>query len=44
LFPLAVAATWFGVLLVQRFSNERFYITYVLMVLIGVKLVIDGFA
>jgi uncharacterized membrane protein YfcA len=45
LFPLALAATWFGVVLVQHFSNERFYITvYVLMVLIGVKLVIDGFA
>ncbi|SEC68309.1 hypothetical protein SAMN05519104_1864 [Rhizobiales bacterium GAS188] len=43
LFPLALAATWFGVLLVQRFSNERFYLcVYILMVLIGVKLVFDG--
>ena len=45
LFPLALVATWLGVILVRRFSNERFYICiYVLMVLIGVKLVFDGFA
>ena len=45
LFPLALVATWLGVILVRRFSNERFYICVcVLMVLIGVKLVFDGFA
>jgi uncharacterized membrane protein YfcA len=43
LFPLAILATWLGVILLQRFSNERFYVvSYWLMVIIGLKLVYDG--
>lgn len=45
LFPLAIAATWAGVLLVRRVSTERFYtIIYGLMMLVGVKLIWDGIA
>jgi uncharacterized membrane protein YfcA len=45
LFPLAIASTRLGVWLVQRISNERFYLlTYWLMIAIGTKLVYDGFA
>ena len=45
LFPLAILATWLGVVLVQRFSNERFYLmSYWLMIIIGLKLVYDGVA
>ena len=43
LFPLAVASTWAGVWLVRRVSGERFYnIIYVLLLLLGLKLVFDG--
>jgi uncharacterized membrane protein YfcA len=43
LFPLAILSTWLGVLLVQRFSSERFYmLSYWLMIAIGLKLVYDG--
>jgi uncharacterized protein len=43
LFPLAIASTWAGVLLVRRVSGERFYdIVYVLLLLLGLKLVFDG--
>ncbi|MFI5013562.1 MAG: sulfite exporter TauE/SafE family protein [Hyphomicrobiales bacterium] len=45
LFPLAIAATWFGVLVVRRVSSERFYlVSYWLMVVIGSKLVFDAMA
>jgi uncharacterized membrane protein YfcA len=45
LFPLAIAATWFGVLVVRRVSSERFYlVSYWLMIVIGSKLVFDGIA
>lgn len=43
LFPLAIASTWAGVLLVRRVSGERFYtIVYALLILVGVKLTWDG--
>jgi uncharacterized membrane protein YfcA len=43
LFPMAIASTWAGVLLVRRFSAERFYtIVYTLLVLVGLKLTYDG--
>lgn len=43
LFPLAIVSTWAGVWLVRRFSSERFYdIVYVLLFLLGCKLVVDG--
>jgi len=43
LAPLAVASTWAGVLLVRRVSGARFYtLIYVLLVLVGAKLVFDG--
>lgn len=43
LFPLAVASTWAGVLLVRRVSGARFYtLVYFLLVLVGAKLVFDG--
>ena len=43
LFPLAIAATWAGVLLVRRVSGERFYtLIYCLLILVGLKLVWDG--
>ncbi|MBV8963831.1 MAG: sulfite exporter TauE/SafE family protein [Hyphomicrobiales bacterium] len=43
LFPLAIATTWLGVVLVRRFSSERFYIlSYWLMILIGLKLTFDA--
>jgi uncharacterized membrane protein YfcA len=45
LFPLAILTTWLGVILVQRVSNERFYIwSYWLMIIVGLKLVYDGVA
>jgi len=45
LFPVAIASTWAGVLLVRRFSGQRFYtVVYVLLVLVGAKLVYDGAA
>jgi uncharacterized membrane protein YfcA len=43
LFPLAIASTFAGVWLVRRVSGERFYdIVYVLLLLLGCKLVADG--
>jgi uncharacterized protein len=43
LFPLAIAATWMGVVLVRRFSSGRFYLlSYWLMIVIGLKLVLDA--
>jgi len=40
LFPLAILATWLGVLLVRRVSGERFYTAiYILLILVGLKLV-----
>jgi uncharacterized membrane protein YfcA len=45
LFPLAIVATWGGVLLVRRVPTDQFYkIIYGLMMLIGVKLTWDGIA
>jgi uncharacterized protein len=45
LFPLAIASTWAGVLLVRRVSGERFYtLIYALLVLVGLKLTWDGIA
>lgn len=43
LFPLAVASTWAGVLLVRRVDGARFYTAvYLLLILVGAKLVYDG--
>jgi uncharacterized protein len=43
LLPLAVLATWLGVLLVRRVSGERFYTAiYLLLILVGLKLVWQG--
>ncbi|HKG76250.1 MAG TPA: sulfite exporter TauE/SafE family protein [Beijerinckiaceae bacterium] len=43
LFPLAVEATWVGVLLVRRISGERFYTAiYILLVLVGLKLIVGS--
>lgn len=43
MFPLAIVSTWAGVWLVRRVSGERFYdIIYVLLLLLGGKLVLDG--
>lgn len=43
LLPLAILSTLLGVWLVRRIAPERFYTAiYVLMVLVGVKLVIDA--
>jgi uncharacterized membrane protein YfcA len=45
LFPLAIAATWAGVLLVRRVPADPFYrIVYGLMMLVGAKLIWDGVA
>ena len=45
LFPVAIASTWAGVLLVRRVSGQSFYTAvYVLLVLVGAKLVYDGAA
>jgi len=45
LFPLAIAATWAGVLLVRRVPPDRFMrIIYSLMIVIGAKLIWDGIA
>jgi len=41
--PLAIAATWAGVLLVRRVSAARFYkIVYALLVLVGLQLIWNG--
>ena len=43
LFPVAIASTWAGVLLVRRVSGQSFYtVVYVLLILVGIKLVYDG--
>lgn len=43
LFPVAIASTWAGVLLVRRVSGQSFYTAvYVLLVLVGLKLIYDG--
>jgi hypothetical protein len=43
LFPLAIASTWAGVLLVRRVSPERFYtLIYILLLSVGSKLLWDG--
>ncbi len=43
LFPVAIASTWAGVWLVRRVSGQRFYtLVYVLLILVGTKLVVDG--
>lgn len=45
LVPLAIASTFAGVWLVRRVSPARFYTAiYVLMIVVGVKLMWDGFA
>lgn len=45
LFPVAIASTWAGVLLVRRVSGESFYTAvYGLLILVGAKLVYDGAA
>lgn len=43
LFPVAIVSTWAGVLLVRRVKTERFYtIVYCLLILVGLKLIVDG--
>jgi len=43
LFPLAIASTWAGVLLVRRVPAERFYtFIYVLLIGVGLRLVWEG--
>jgi uncharacterized membrane protein YfcA len=43
LFPIAIAATYAGVWLVRRISGRRFYtIVYLLLILVGGKLLFDG--
>lgn len=43
LFPVAIASTWAGVWLVRRVSGQKFYtLVYILLVLVGSKLVVDG--
>ena len=43
LFPVAVATTWAGVLLVRRVPADRFYgVIYTLLVFVGLKLTWDG--
>jgi uncharacterized membrane protein YfcA len=43
MFPVAIASTWAGILLVRRFSGERLYrIIYSLLVLVGLKLIWSG--
>ncbi len=43
LFPVAIASTWAGVVLVRRVSGQLFYTAvYVLLVFVGAKLVYDG--
>lgn len=45
LFPVAIASTWAGVLLVRRVSGQSFYtVVYGLLVVVGAKLVYDGAA
>ena len=43
LVPLAIASTWLGIWFVRRASTQGFYtLIYVLMLVVGVKLVWDG--
>jgi uncharacterized membrane protein YfcA len=43
LFPLALASTWLGVLLVRRVAGERFIVVMnTLLLLVGAKLIFDG--
>lgn len=43
LFPVAIASTWAGVILVRRVSGQSFYTAvYALLILVGGKLVYDG--
>jgi hypothetical protein len=43
LFPVAIASTWAGVWLVRRVPVERFYtLIYLLLILVGAKLLFDG--
>lgn len=43
LFPLALASTWAGVLLVRRVPAERFFkLIYLLLICVGAKLLWDG--
>lgn len=45
LLPLAIASTWAGVWLIRRVSGERFYtVIYILLIVVGGKLVWDGVA
>ncbi len=45
LFPVAIASTWAGVLLVRRVTGQGFYTAvYILLVFVGAKLVFDGAA
>jgi uncharacterized membrane protein YfcA len=45
LFPVAIASTWAGVLLVRRVSGQSFYTAvYILLVFVGAKLIYDGAA
>jgi len=45
LFPLAIASTWAGVLLVRMVSGARFYtLSYALLIPVGLKLTWDGAA
>ena len=44
LMPLAIGSTWAGVWLVRRIDGARFYtLIYLLMVLLGLRLVWEGF-
>jgi uncharacterized membrane protein YfcA len=44
LFPVAIASTWAGVWLVRRVSGGRFYtLVYYLLIVVGLKLIHDGF-
>lgn len=45
LMPLAIASTWAGIWLIRRIDSARFYtLVYVLMVLLGLRLVWQGLA
>lgn len=45
LMPVALASTWAGTVLVRRVDGPRFYaMMHVLMILVGAKLVWDGFS
>ena len=43
LLPLAVSATWAGILIVRRVPAQRFYtLVYWLLIVVGAKLIYDG--